>query len=85
MSYNVLMYWQYQFGWSLAGFIIMVAGVLIIRFHKQIADNLAGGVTNYDKIKLAGLIISAIGFIFLTCFHTTLIQLGLHLIAPGRF
>lgn len=78
------MYWEFQFGWCIAGVIIMIAGVLITRFHKQIADNLAGGFNNYEKVKLAGLLACAIGFIFMTCLHTTILRFMLHIIAPGK-
>ncbi len=79
------MYWEFQPVWCIVGLIAMVVGVLVVRFHKQICDNLAGGVANYEKMKLAGLIISAIGFIFMTCLHTTILRFALHIIAPGRF
>ena len=83
--YNELMYWEFSFGWFIAGILIMIAGVLVVRFHRQISDNLVNGFSSYEKVKLAGLIISGIGFIFMTCLHTTLIRLFLHLILPDLF
>lgn len=85
MLYNKHMHWEFQIGWSIAGLVAMIAGVLITRYHKQIADEIAGGVMNYDKVKLAGLLAIGVGFIFLTCLHTTIFYLFLHIIAPGRF
>jgi len=63
----------------------MAAGVLVVRFHKQIADSLASGVSSYNKVKLFGLIMCGVGFIFITNLHSTIIRFIMHMIAPNKF
>lgn len=79
------MYWTFDWGWFLSGFVIMAIGVLIIRFHQQIANNLASGLASYDKVKLFGIICCAVGALFITNLHSTLIRLIMHLIMPNKF
>ena len=79
------MFWEFSWSYFLIGIAIMIAGVLIVRFHMQIADELAGGVQSYDKVKLFGIIACAVGFIFMTNIHTTIFRLFLHLIMPDNF
>jgi hypothetical protein len=79
------MYWTFDFGWFLSGFVVMAAGVLVVRFHKQIADSLASGVSSYNKVKLFGLIMCGVGFIFITNLHSTIIRFIMHMIAPNKF
>jgi hypothetical protein len=79
------MYWTFDWGWFLGGFVILAIGVLIIRFHQQIANNLASGLASYDKVKLFGIITCAVGFLFITNLHSTLIRLIMHWILPTKF
>ena len=79
------MEWKFDFGWFLLGIVMIVAGALIVVFHKTIADNFASGASSYDKTKLFGLIISGLGFLFMTNLHTFLLGALLRLIMPGTF
>ena len=44
--------WTFDLGWFIGGLVILIAGGLVIIFHRQIGDNLASGVRSYDRIKL---------------------------------
>jgi hypothetical protein len=79
------MKWEFSFVWFFVGILVIAAGVLIVRFHQKIADNLAGGVQNYDKTKLAGLIACGLGFLFMTNLHSLILYFIFHLIMPTQF
>ena len=59
----------FSFGWMFGGLAIALAGGLIVIFYRQIADNLANGVSSYDKIKLFGVIATVIGFLIAANLH----------------
>ena len=46
------MEYSFSIGWLFGGLAIALAGGLIVIFYKQIADNLANGVSSYDHVKL---------------------------------
>ena len=78
------MNWNFSFGWFFLGLIIFVGGGLIVLYYRQVAENIAHGVSSYDKTKLAGLIAIGIGFLIMTNLHTALLTWLVHLIFPGR-
>jgi hypothetical protein len=51
------------------GIIIIIAGVLFLKFHRLIADNIGSGMASYDKFKLYALITCGIGFIVMLNIH----------------
>lgn len=57
---------SFSFAWLFGGFAIIVAGVLILKFYKQIADNLLSGVSSYGRVKLSALITIGIGIAAMT-------------------
>jgi hypothetical protein len=57
----------------------------MVKFHRAIADNLAGGVQSYDKIKLWGVIAIIGGFVVMCNLHTLLFYFIFHLIMPNQF
>ena len=67
---------EYEFSWAAfgLGFIILVAGAVLLRFYQPIADNLASGVVSYERFKLAGLIACAVGFIVMLNLHLILLS-----------
>ncbi|MCQ2570629.1 MAG: hypothetical protein MJ154_00020 [Candidatus Saccharibacteria bacterium] len=79
------MQWTFEWGWFFGGIAITIAGLLIVKFHRPIADNLAGGVMNYDKVKLWGVVATVGGFIVASNLHTTLLYLIFHLLMPSQF
>jgi len=76
----VLMEYEFSLGWLFGGIAIVVAGALIVIFYKQIADNLANGVSSYDKVKLFGIIAIIVGLIITANLHTFLLGLLVNLL-----
>lgn len=70
----------YNFGWMVAGLVIAAAGGAIVYFHRQIADNLASGVSSYEKVKLFGVITIVIGLLVTANLHILVLQLIVRLI-----
>ena len=79
------MYWKFDPFWFFIGILLLVVGILIVRFHQRIADSLASGVSSYGKTKIFGLVVCGVGFLFITNLHTTLVRLIMHLILPNKF
>lgn len=75
------MSFQFSFAWLLGGLALIIAGTLMIRYYKQIADNLMSGVSSYQRLKIVSLIFIAIGF----CAATNLIPIVLSLIGHAIF
>lgn len=67
--------WNFSFGWFILGVFIFVAGTLITVKYQTIADNLAGGVSSYNKVKLFGLITAVVGFVVMANLHTLILSL----------
>ena len=76
---------EFSWGWFLGGIALVVIGTLIVVYHQKIADNLAGGVTSYGKVKLFGVIAAILGMLFITNLHKLLLYGIFHLIAPTVF
>ena len=74
------MEYEFSLGWLFGGIAIVVAGALIVIFYKQIADNLANGVSSYDKVKLFGIIAIIVGLIITANLHTFLLGLLVNLL-----
>ena len=62
--------YSFSIGAMMVGLLVLAAGGAMVVFHKQIADNLASGVSSYDKIKQRGLIVCGVGMIIMTSLHT---------------
>ncbi|MBR2710323.1 hypothetical protein IKF02_01665 [Candidatus Saccharibacteria bacterium] len=56
----------FSLGWMFGGIGIILAGGLVVIFYRQIAENLANGVSSYEKVKLFGIITIVIGFLVAT-------------------
>jgi hypothetical protein len=69
----MVMDFTFDFGWVIGGIVIAAAGGAIVYFHKQIADNLASGVSSYEKVKLFGVITTVIGLIIMANLHTLIL------------
>ena len=74
------MEFEFSIGWMLAGLAIALVGGLIVVFYKQIADNLANGVSSYEHVKLFGVITVVIGLIVTANLHTLILSLIVNLI-----
>ena len=69
-----------DFAWVIGGIVIAAAGGAIVYFHKQIADNLASGVSSYEKVKLFGVITTVIGLIIMANLHTLILTFLVNII-----
>ncbi len=65
----------FSFGWMIGGLAITLAGGLIIVFYRQIAENLANGVSSYDKVKLFGVITVIVGLLVTANLHIFVLNL----------
>ena len=70
----MVMEFEFNTGWLFGGLLIVLAGGLIVIFYKQIADNLANGVSSYDRVKLFGVIAIIVGLICTANLHTLLLS-----------
>jgi hypothetical protein len=68
------MTYEFSIGSFFIGLLILGAGIAFVRWHQVIADNLAGGVSSYDKAKLWAFATCGIGFIVMLNLHTLLLQ-----------
>ena len=75
-GFAIIMVMELEFntGWLFGGLLIVLAGGLIVIFYKQIADNLANGVSSYDRVKLFGVIAIIVGLICTANLHTLLLS-----------
>ena len=74
----------FSFGWMAAGIAITIAGGLIVVFYRQIADNLAHGVSSYDRVKLFGIITAVVGLLVTANLHIFVLTLIFNLLF-GQF
>ena len=77
--------WSFSWGWFFAGFVVLIIGALITKFHQQVANNLASGVASYDKVKLFGIITCIMGLVFISNLHSTILYIIFHFIMPNQF
>ena len=74
---------SFNLGAFIIGFLILAAGGACVIFYRQIAENLAHGVSSYDHVKLFGIIAIALGFLVMTNLHTVILEWFFGLIFPG--
>lgn len=67
--------YEFSLGWMFAGLVITLAGGLIVVFYRQIAENLANGVSSYDHVKLFGVITVIVGLLVTANLHTFVLGL----------
>jgi hypothetical protein len=77
------MHRTFDLGWFFGGIAIAAAGILIVKFHRLIADNLASGIQSYNKVKLFGVVTTVLGFIIMANLHSFLLSLLVRLIFPN--
>ena len=65
----------FSFGWMIGGVVIAIVGGLIVLFYRQIADNVASGVSSYDRVKLFGIITIIIGLLITANLHILVLTL----------
>jgi hypothetical protein len=72
--------WEFSVGWFVLGLLILIAGGLVVIFYRQISENLASGVSSYDRVKLFGLIGCGVGLLIMMNLHTLLLRFFVSLI-----
>lgn len=65
----------FSFGWMIGGVVITIVGGLIVLFYRQIADNLASGVSSYERVKLFGIITIIVGLLVTANLHIMVLTL----------
>lgn len=55
--------YEFNVGWMIGGLVITIVGALVVFFHRPIAENMANGVSSYDKVKLFGIITIIVGLL----------------------
>ncbi|MBR6169066.1 hypothetical protein IKQ74_03940 [Candidatus Saccharibacteria bacterium] len=75
----------YNIGYLFGGVALLAIGTAIVVYHQKIADNFAGGVSSYNKVKLAGLGVCLLGIIFISNLHVFIIRAIFHLLFPNMF
>ena len=73
--------YTFSIGWLFAGIAIIIGGGLIVFFYRQIAENLANGVSSYDRVKLFGVITIIVGLLVTANLHTFLLGLLVKLLS----
>lgn len=66
---------EWNFGWMIGGLFIALAGGLIVVFYRQIAENLANGVSSYEHVKLFGIVTIIVGFLITANLHILVLTL----------
>lgn len=74
----------FNFGWLLGGLLIAAVGGAIVFFHQKIAENLANGVSSYEKVKLFGVITIVVGLIVAMNLHTLILTFIVNIIRGGK-
>lgn len=65
----------FSFGWMFGGLAIAAAGGAIVFFYRPIAENMANGVSSYEKVKLFGVITIVVGLLVTMNLHIFVLTL----------
>lgn len=80
LCYNRGMDFTFDFGWVAGGLVIAAIGGAIVFFYRPIAENLASGVSSYNRVKLFGVITIIVGLLITANLHTLILTLIVKLI-----
>ena len=66
---------EYKLTWTsfFIGLLVLAFGVVFMRFHQWIADNLGAGVASYERYKLYALLTCVLGVIVMINLHTLIL------------
>lgn len=67
------MNYELSVGSFIVGIMIVIAGVVFVRFHQWIADNFGGGAGSYERYKFYALTTCGLGFVVMVNLHTMLL------------
>jgi hypothetical protein len=68
------MNYELSTGSLVVGIIILIAGVVFVRFYQWIADNFGGGVGSYERYRLYAILTCVLGFIVMVNLHAMLLN-----------
>jgi hypothetical protein len=74
----------FSFGWFFFGLVVLIAGIIFVKFHQKVADNFGSGAASYDRYKLVALITCLAGILIMFNLHILVLQLIVSLIVPSR-
>ena len=77
------MQYEFSIGTFFVGILILVASAAFVRWHQVIADNMASGVSSYDRFKMWGLIGCGVGLLVMVNLHTFILVNLLKSVFPG--
>ena len=66
--------YTFDLGSFFLGLGILIASGVFIAFHQKISDAMGGGMADYEKYKLYGLIGCGIGIVLMLSLHTILLN-----------
>ena len=75
---------SFSIGAFIIGFLILAAGGACVLFYQKIADNIAHGVSSYDRVKLFGIIAIVLGLLIMTNLHTVILKAIFGLVFPTK-
>ena len=81
---DFIMDFTFSFTWMGIGLLIAAAGGAVIYFYRQIAENLANGVSSYEHVKLFGVITVVVGLLVTANLHIFVLTLIVNLIRGGH-
>ena len=61
--------YSFSTGSFILGILIVVAGVLLVKYYKQVADNMGKGMASYERYKLYGTIACGVGILVMLNVH----------------
>lgn len=74
--------YTFSIGWFFLGMLIMALSAAVVVFHRPLADNLASGVSSYERFKLWGLIGCGVGLLVMLNLHTLILGIIFDAIFP---
>ncbi len=75
--------YEFSLGSFFFGIMIIIAGILLVRFHAWFADNFAGGVGSYERFKFFGAAACLLGTIVSFNLHTLVLGALVRAIFPA--
>ncbi|MBQ3430126.1 hypothetical protein IJG21_01740 [Candidatus Saccharibacteria bacterium] len=75
--------WNFNLGWFFLGVAILAVGGLVVVKYQWVGDNVAHGVSSYDRVKFFGIIACIVGFLIMANLHTFILRLVLGLVFPS--
>ena len=75
--------WNFSFGWFFVGVLILIAGTLVTVFYQKISDNMASGISSYERVNLIGVITAIVGFTIMANLHTLILSFIVDIVFGG--